>query len=60
MFHGRDEIKEVVREGRLRRRALPDLDPAYIDPARIGFLRYHDAPIGIINAADLSLRGDRR
>ncbi len=59
-FHGRDEIEHAARKRQLRNRATPDLDAAEIYPSCIRSLCCGDALVGIIDAVDFSLRGDRR
>ena len=59
-FHGRHQVEHAVRERQLRNGAKPYLDAAESDPARIRSPGRGDALLGIIDAADFSLRGDRR
>ena len=59
-FHGGNEVELAVRERQLRNRTEPYLDAAEIDRARIGSLGCCDALLGIIDAVDFSLCGDRR
>ncbi len=59
-FHGRDKIEHAVRERQLRHGAVPDLNAAEIYPSGIRSFCCGDALVGIIDAVDFPLRGDRR
>ena len=59
-FHGSYQIERAIRKRQLRNRAVPDLDAAEIYPSRIRSFCCRDAFVGIIEAVDFSLCGDRR
>ncbi len=59
-FLGSDEIERAIRKRQLRHRAVPDLDAAEVYPLCIRYFCCGDALVGIIDAVDFPLRGDRR
>ena len=59
-FHGSDDIEHAIRKRQLRHRPVPDLDAAEIYPLCIRSFCCGDALVGIIDAVDFPLRGDRR
>lgn len=54
-FHGRNEIEHAVPKWEPRHGAMPDFDPAHIDPASICSFACDYALLGKINAEDPSL-----